>query len=220
MPRAFLRALGRRGGRTVAVGPHGSVTPGATLRKLGVDAVVRGECEEVVAALAERPRLVAASPRSRSAIDGDVRVPSGAASASALRRPAAAALARRVDRAPQPSSPSLRRPPRTVPAPRSRRRAAAPTHCSFCAKIDFRDAYRRRELPLVLDEIDRLIAQGVGYIYFIDEIFLPQKAAARGAGRARRRVRRADPHRPVEAGPARAARARPAASRSRPASKA
>ena len=44
--------LGRRGGRTVAVGPHGSVTPAATLRKLGADAVVRGECEDVIAALA------------------------------------------------------------------------------------------------------------------------------------------------------------------------
>ena len=52
VPRAFLQTLGRRGGRTVAVGPHGSVTPAATLRKLDVDAVVRGECEHVVAALA------------------------------------------------------------------------------------------------------------------------------------------------------------------------
>ena len=49
VPQAFLAALGRRGGRTVAVGPHGSVTPRAALRKLGVDVVVRGECEEVVA---------------------------------------------------------------------------------------------------------------------------------------------------------------------------
>ena len=45
-------ARARAAARTVAVGPHGSVTPAATLRKLGVDAVVRGECEEVIAALA------------------------------------------------------------------------------------------------------------------------------------------------------------------------
>ncbi len=51
-----------------------------------------------------------------------------------------------------------------------------PYECSFCAKIDFRDAYRRRDLAPVLEEIDALIAQGVGYLYFIDEIFLPQKA--------------------------------------------
>jgi len=40
VPAQFLQVLGQRGGRTVAVGPHGSVTPNITLRKLGVDAVV------------------------------------------------------------------------------------------------------------------------------------------------------------------------------------
>ena len=50
-----------------------------------------------------------------------------------------------------------------------------PYHCSFCAKIDFRDDYRQRDLAPLLAEIDGLIAQGVSYIYFIDEIFLPQK---------------------------------------------
>src|SRR3546814_10313031 len=52
VPANCLNALDGRGGRTVAVGPHGSATPAPTLRKLGVDAVVRGECEEIVAELA------------------------------------------------------------------------------------------------------------------------------------------------------------------------
>ena len=52
VPRDFLVALGRRGGATVGVGPHGSATPQAALRKLGCDMVVRGECEEVIVALA------------------------------------------------------------------------------------------------------------------------------------------------------------------------
>ena len=47
VPGEFLAALDGRGGRTVAVGPHGSATPAPTLRKLGVDIVVRGECEEI-----------------------------------------------------------------------------------------------------------------------------------------------------------------------------
>jgi B12-binding domain/radical SAM domain protein of rhizo-twelve system len=51
-----------------------------------------------------------------------------------------------------------------------------PYNCSFCAKIDFRDRYRRRDLGHLLAEIDRLIEQGVGYVYFVDEIFLPQRA--------------------------------------------
>ena len=50
-----------------------------------------------------------------------------------------------------------------------------PYSCTFCAKIDFRDSYRRRALEPLLAEIDALIAQGVTYIYFIDEIFLPQR---------------------------------------------
>src|SRR5690606_28856493 len=49
-----------------------------------------------------------------------------------------------------------------------------PYACSFCAKLDYRDRYRRRDLALLLAEIDGLIAQGVEYLYFIDEIFLPQ----------------------------------------------
>lgn len=50
-----------------------------------------------------------------------------------------------------------------------------PYDCTFCAKIDYRDKYRRRNLDLLLEEIDGLIDQGVTYIYFVDEIFLPQK---------------------------------------------
>jgi len=50
-----------------------------------------------------------------------------------------------------------------------------PYHCSFCAKIDFRDAYRRRDLQPLLAEMDGLVRQGAGYVYFIDEIFLPNR---------------------------------------------
>src|SRR3546814_21176239 len=52
VPRDFLRHLGAGGGTTVAVGPHGSVTPAATLKKLGCAIVVRGESEEIFVALA------------------------------------------------------------------------------------------------------------------------------------------------------------------------
>jgi B12-binding domain/radical SAM domain protein of rhizo-twelve system len=50
-----------------------------------------------------------------------------------------------------------------------------PYHCSFCAKQDHRDGYRRRPLPVLLDELDGLLDQGVQYVYFIDEIFLPHR---------------------------------------------
>ncbi|MBV9250834.1 MAG: B12-binding domain-containing radical SAM protein, partial [Acetobacteraceae bacterium] len=51
VPREMLLALGDKCGMTVVVGPHGSVTPGAALRKLGADVVVRGECEETIVEL-------------------------------------------------------------------------------------------------------------------------------------------------------------------------
>ena len=50
-----------------------------------------------------------------------------------------------------------------------------PYHCTFCAKDNFRDKYRKRPLPVVLEELDGLLAQGVEYVYFIDEIFLPNR---------------------------------------------
>ncbi|HXT36091.1 MAG TPA: TIGR04295 family B12-binding domain-containing radical SAM protein, partial [Chloroflexota bacterium] len=48
-----------------------------------------------------------------------------------------------------------------------------PYRCSFCAKEHFRNKYRKRPLPVILEELDGLLAQGVSYVYFIDEIFLP-----------------------------------------------
>ncbi|MFT6533711.1 MAG: B12-binding domain/radical SAM domain protein of rhizo-twelve system [Limimaricola cinnabarinus] len=174
VPRDFLDRLSGRGGRRVAVGPHGSATPGAALRKLGVDLVVCGESEEVLAELAGREDWTAV-PGTAVLRDGEL-VSTGPQ-----------AVSRFVDH------PALRWPdhwiarhahhhhrfdelPRHGVGAEVEASRGCPYECSFCAKIDFRDAYRRREIGSVLEEIDGLIAQGVGYIYFIDEIFLPQKA--------------------------------------------
>jgi B12-binding domain/radical SAM domain protein of rhizo-twelve system len=54
-----------------------------------------------------------------------------------------------------------------------------PYHCTFCAKDNFRNQYRKRPLATILDELDALIAQGVEYVYFVDEIFLPDEALLR-----------------------------------------
>jgi B12-binding domain/radical SAM domain protein of rhizo-twelve system len=50
-----------------------------------------------------------------------------------------------------------------------------PYSCTFCAKENFRDRYRRREPGTVLAEAVRLRRQGAEYVYFIDEIFLPNR---------------------------------------------
>jgi anaerobic magnesium-protoporphyrin IX monomethyl ester cyclase len=46
-----------------------------------------------------------------------------------------------------------------------------PWSCNFCNKTLFRNKFRERDVDQVLLEIDRLIARGVDYVYFIDEIF-------------------------------------------------
>lgn len=173
VPADFLERLAGQGGRTVAVGPHGSATPGAALRKLGADLVVLGECEEVVADLAGRTDW-SAVPSTAILVGGEVQVMGGRHASPFI------------------DHPPLRWPDEWIAAHRHHHHRfdagehrgygaeveasrGCPYECSFCAKIDFRDAYRRRSLTHVLAEIDGLIAQGVGYLYFIDEIFLPQK---------------------------------------------
>lgn len=170
VPRETVDALRGVAGALVAVGPHASTTPGSTLRKLDVEAVVLGECEEIL------PRLAgewSAVPSLCYRSNGGERVTGGphAGNMEAL--------------------PALRWPDETVarhthhhhrfeaapagPGAEVEASRGCPYHCTFCAKDNFRDDYRRRPLPAVLEEIDGLIAQGVEYIYFIDEIFLPNQ---------------------------------------------
>jgi anaerobic magnesium-protoporphyrin IX monomethyl ester cyclase len=172
VPRRFLDDLEGRGGRTVAVGPHGSGTPGIALKKLGCDTVVMGECEEVVLRLADAD----GEPHGIDGLawrEGSETIVQGAPQAARFTDAPPlvwpdAWVARhahhhhRFERAPE-------GPGAEVEASRG-----CPFSCTFCAKIDFRDRYRRRDLELLLIEIDGLIAQGVTYLYFIDEIFLPQ----------------------------------------------
>ena len=172
IPHRFLDLLGRRGGRTVAVGPHGSVTPRAALDKLGVDIVVRGECEEAIVDLAgaDDPLMV---PGVAGRRDGDILVNGGPRATSFVDLPAMewpeAWVGRhhhhhhRFEAAP------------VGPGAEVEASRGCPYTCSFCAKIDYRDKYRRRALEPLIAEIDGLIAAGVSYLYFVDEIFLPQK---------------------------------------------
>jgi B12-binding domain/radical SAM domain protein of rhizo-twelve system len=172
LPQLTLQALAGIGAATVAVGPHGSTTPRSAVRKLAVDAVVMGECEEILVRLAAAPRDGWGAIAGVCTRTGDgIAVRGGPQAADMTQLPAlrwpAAALSRhahhhhRFDRAPDGSGAEIE-------ASRG-----CPYHCTFCAKENFRDGYRRRPLATILDELDGLIAQGVTYIYFIDEIFLP-----------------------------------------------
>src|SRR5947209_17322973 len=54
VPQEMVNGLREVAGVVVAVGPHASTTPRATLGKLGADVVVMGECEEVLPRLTEK----------------------------------------------------------------------------------------------------------------------------------------------------------------------
>jgi anaerobic magnesium-protoporphyrin IX monomethyl ester cyclase len=173
VPRDMIRRIRELGGMIVAVGPHGSSSPASALRKLGADIVLRGECEEAILLLADRP---------------DPRMVAGAAwidAAGNIRLNGPPQVARFIDALPVSWPDDWVRRHRhhhhrfdaapDVPGAEVEASRGCPYSCTFCAKIDFRDSYRRRDVHLVLAEIDALIAQGVGYLYFIDEIFLPQR---------------------------------------------
>ncbi|MBV9507216.1 MAG: TIGR04295 family B12-binding domain-containing radical SAM protein [Acidobacteriia bacterium] len=170
VPQETVELLRDAGGTLVAVGPHASTTPRATLRKLGADVVVLGECEEVL------PELTGDWSRVPSLCfwrDGEP-VITGTPHASNMER-----------------LPALRWPPGTIarhvhhhhrfeapaegPGAEMEASRGCPYHCTFCAKDNFRDDYRRRPLATVLEEIGGLIEAGVEYVYFIDEIFLPNR---------------------------------------------
>ena len=173
MPQAVLRAIADLPATRIVIGPHASTTPAATLRKLGADVAVMGESEEIL------PRL--ATPRDSWTqvesiayeIDGEVRIQGGQHSSNMQELPSltwtADDLARhrhhhhRFDAQPQ-------RPGAEMETSRG-----CPYHCTFCAKDNFRNAYRKRPLSTILEELDGLIAHGVEYVYFIDEIFLPNR---------------------------------------------
>jgi radical SAM superfamily enzyme YgiQ (UPF0313 family) len=154
---------------TVAVGLHGSATPMPVLRKLGVDLVVRGECEEIVAAVADSPDRWDIPGTAFFDADGALQVVGGPASAQFSNTPALVWPQEWVTRHAhhhhrfdaEPLGPGAE-----VEASRG-----CPYACTFCAKIDFRDGYRRRALEPLLAEIDGLITQGVTYITLSTRFF-------------------------------------------------
>ena len=175
VPQELARALHGHAGVLVAVGPHGSATPRAALRKLDVDLVVMGECEEVLLQLAGGERDVAGTCFIEG---GAVRViggPRAAAFVDQLPLAWPGEMIRRHDHHHHRFDAEPIGPGAEVEASRG-----CPYHCTFCAKENFRNTYRRRPANLVLQEIDALAQQGVEYIYFIDEIFLPHAELLRG----------------------------------------
>jgi anaerobic magnesium-protoporphyrin IX monomethyl ester cyclase len=173
VPQETLRALSSVPGLRVVVGPHASSTPVTTLRKLAADVAVIGECEDVLPALAGDPSGWSGLSSIARTEGSEVRVQGGPHQCDltilpALSWPDADVLRHthhhhRFDAEPR------------GPGAEMEVSRGCPYHCTFCAKDNFRDDYRKRPLPVILEEVDRLIRQGVEYVYFIDEIFLPNR---------------------------------------------
>ncbi len=168
VPQQLCKCLRPVAGTLVVVGPHGSTTPRAVLSKLDADFVVLGECEDVL------PRLVDGTSEITSIAfptEGKVviRGPNRAADMKSL--PALSwpdeAVSRHAHHHHRFDSEPV------GPGAEMETSRGCPYHCTFCAKDNFRNNYRKRPLSTVLQELDNFVRQGVEYVYFIDEIFLP-----------------------------------------------
>ncbi len=170
VPRQWLAALDRCS-KTVLIGPHGSVTPRSTIEKTGADIVLRGEPDQTLPQLATLPWEMIAGCCWRDQYGAIHTSPGlGATDMRALGP---------LDYTDYPveqhhhlhhifpgnGADHLRHGAEVEFA------RGCPYACSFCNKTLFRNKYRERQLSAVLSEIDQLLARGVDYIYFIDEIF-------------------------------------------------
>lgn len=170
VPQRLARELRAVSGVMVAVGPHGSTTPRAALNKLGVDVVVMGECEEVLPQLVESWSKIPSLCYSQ---DGEIQVQGGPHSSDMTLLPSLSWPDEWIERHTHHHHRFDALP--VGPGAELETSRGCPYHCTFCAKDNFRDKYRRRPLTTILLELDRLLRQGVEYVYFIDEIFLPNR---------------------------------------------
>lgn len=185
IPKQWFAGLESRAVK-VAIGPHPSATPGPTMRKLRCDVVFRGEPDEVLPLLASQPW---------SQIDGCCWKDENGEHFS----PRFAVTDMRKLGALKFDNYDVERHKHRHHVFSGSGHGAelefargCPWACAFCNKTLFRNKFRERDVDAVLDEVDRLLARGVDYIYWIDEIF--------GVGKNVRRLLEELAKRPVSIG--------------------
>ncbi len=176
IPAQWMRGL-RGGALGVAIGPHPSATPEATLEKLNCDVALRGEPDHALARLVsedwariegccwrdtERTARFSA-PASKSGVHLDARL----AQTNMEELPALAFEDYPLE---------LRQHRHHVFTGAGRGAElefarGCPWSCNFCNKTLFRNKFRERKVEAVLQEAETLVREGFNYIYFIDEIF-------------------------------------------------
>lgn len=172
IPRQWFAEIGSKAVK-VAIGPHTSATPGATIRKLGCDVGLRGEPDQTIPELASRPwsEIAGCSWRDDSGMHMSPSL--GVTDMKSLK--------------------ALDFSNYNVERHRHRHHVfwgeghgaelefarGCPWACTFCNKTLFRNKFRERDVEEVLTEVDHLTERGVDYIYFIDEIFGVGKSVRR-----------------------------------------
>jgi anaerobic magnesium-protoporphyrin IX monomethyl ester cyclase len=170
IPMLLITEIRDLAGTLVVVGPHASTTPRATLEKLGADAVVLGECEEIL------PQLTGdwgAVPSIAYTKAGKVVVQGTPHAANMTDLPVLEWAPEFIERHAHHHH-RFEAPPQGPGAEMEASRGC-PYHCTFCAKDNFRNSFRRRPVATIGRELDGLVARGIEYVYFIDEIFLPYR---------------------------------------------
>ena len=154
----------------VAIGPHPSATPGATLRKLNCDVAMRGEPDQTLPQLASRPwgEIEGCCWR-----DGTGVHLSHSLGVTDMKKVGALTFENYAVEAHSHRHHVFHGSGRGAELEFAR---GCPWACSFCNKTLFRNKFRERDVAAVLHEVDTLIARGVDYIYWIDEIFGVGKA--------------------------------------------
>jgi B12-binding domain/radical SAM domain protein of rhizo-twelve system len=149
----------------VAIGPHPSATPIPTLRKTGADIAMRGEPDQAIPELAAKPwsQVPGACYRDDSGVHLS---------------PELGVVAMKTLKALDFENYNVEGHPHRHHVFTGEGRGAelefargCPWSCTFCNKTLFRNKFRERDVDEVLKEVDRVVARGVDYIYFIDEIF-------------------------------------------------
>lgn len=170
VPAAWVKAL-KGEARVVVIGPHGSATPRATMHKTGADVVLRGEHDQTLGQLADTPWEMIDGCCWRDE-DGRFRMNESLGVTNMAELGTLDYSDYPVEKHrhlhhifPGNGADHLKRGAEVEFA------RGCPYSCTFCNKTLFRNKFRERDVNAVIAEIDQLVARGVEYIYFIDEIF-------------------------------------------------
>ena len=160
IPKRWIAGLTCRA-KTVVIGPHASATPLSALRKTGADIAFRGEPDANISKLADTPWKMI-----EGCCFGNYVSPSLGVTDMKTLGP--------LDFADYAVEKHWHRHHVFTGEGRGAELEFArgcPWACTFCNKTLFRNKFRERDVDAVLAEVDTLVARGVDYIYFIDEIF-------------------------------------------------